>query len=179
MYRIQHLLGTLTILLLLTGCTSFQAKEARRSIAMGLFETVWDGATDGLPFEKSAHSQYLHDIAERKEEARRKQEREDRHYAEEAESIMDAIDQAERQSGQRQPESIITDYERRQEERLSRRFETLEDQAEFDRFIRELETAVERNKDPRFDASLIIGSSRQTRSVIDHESTEKDSAKGQ
>ena len=59
------------------------------------------------------------------------------------------MEETERQSGQLQSESTITDYERREEERLSRRFETLENQAEFDRFMRELETAEERNNDPR------------------------------
>ena len=33
--------------LLLTGCTSVQAKEARRAIAGGLLEMVLDIATDG------------------------------------------------------------------------------------------------------------------------------------
>ncbi len=149
MYRIQHLLGTLAILLLLTGCTSFQAKEARRSIAVGFFEAVLDGVADKIPENISAHQQYLNDVREREEEARRKQEREKRHYEEEANSIIDAIEETERQSGQLQSESPITDYERREEERLSRRFETLENQVEFDRFMRELETAEERNNDPR------------------------------
>jgi hypothetical protein len=149
MYRIQQLLGTLAILLLLTGCTSFQAKEARRSIGVGLFELVLDGVADKIPKNISAHQQHLNDVAEREEEARRKQEREKRHYAEEANSIIDAIEEAERQSGQLQPESTITDYERREEEGLSRPYETLENQAEFDRFMRELESAEERYNDPR------------------------------
>jgi hypothetical protein len=154
MYKIQHLLGTLAILLLLTSCTSFQAKEIRRSfgvgsIAEGFVDAVLEGVADKIPGEISAKQQYLNDVAEREENARRKQEREKRHYAEEANSIMDAIEETERQSGQLQPESTITDYERQEEERRSRRFETLENQAEFDRFMRELETAEEQNNDPR------------------------------
>ena len=149
MCKIQHLLGTLAILLLLTGCTSFQAKEVRRSIAVGFFEAALDVVADEIPSNISAHQQYVNDVREREEDARRKQEREKRHYDEEANSILDAIEETERQSGQLQPESTITDYERREEERLSRRFETLENQAEFDRFMRELETAEERNNDSR------------------------------
>lgn len=143
------MLGTLAILLLLTGCTSFQVKEAGRSIAVGLFEEILDGATDGIPYEVSAHSQYIKDVAKREEDARQKQEREKRHYEEEANSILDALDQA---------ESTITDYERRDEEGPSRRDETFKNKAEFDRFMRELETAEERNNDPRFGVSPITGS---------------------
>ena len=72
-----------------------------------------------------------------------------RHYKKEADSIIDAIEETERQSGQLQPESTITDYEQQEEERLLRRAKTLQNQAEFDRFMRELETAEERNNDPR------------------------------
>lgn len=141
MHRRHHLPGTLAVLLLLTGCTSFQAKEARRSIAIGFFEAVLEGATDEIPRDVSAHQQYINDIREREEDARRKQEREERHYAEEANSIVDAIEETRRQSGQLRSESTITEYERREEERRARRFERLENQAEFDRFMRELETA--------------------------------------
>ncbi len=173
MYRLQQLLGTLAILLLLSGCSSFQAKEARRSIAVGLFEAVVDNATDGIPYEKSAHSQYLRDIAEREEDARRRQERENRHYAEEARSMFDAFDQAERLPGQGQLVSTPAAYKRRQEEQLSRRSETLENQAEFDSFMHELQAAAELNNNPWSSMWLMIGSSRQSSGLIDNESTEK------
>lgn len=172
MYKIRHLLGTLAILLLLTGCTTFQAAEARRAIAGGLFEMALDIATDGPerrleerrrwednpayrwesclpPCEVTTDAKDRQAAAEREEAARRKREREVRHYKKEADSIIDALDEAERQSGQLQPESATTDYEQQEEERLRRRDETLENQAEFDRFMRELETAEVRNNDPR------------------------------
>ena len=85
----------------------------------------------------------------REEAARRRREREVLHYKKEADSIIDALDETERQSGQLQPESATTDYEQQEEERLLQRDDTLENQAEFDRFMRELETAEERNNDPR------------------------------
>lgn len=76
-------------------------------------------------------------------------EREVRHYKKEADSIIDALDEAERQSGQPQPESATTDYEQQEEERLRRRDETLEDWSEFDEFMQSLEIAEEKNNDPR------------------------------
>ena len=172
MYRTQYLLGTLAILLLLAGCTTFQAAEARRAIAGGLFEMALDIATDGHerrleerrrwkdnpanrwesclpPCEITTDAKDRQAAAEREEAARRKREREVRHYKKEADSIIDALDEAERQSGQLQPESVTTDYEQREEERLLRRAKILQDQAGFEEFMRELETAEERNNDPR------------------------------
>lgn len=150
MRKIQYLLITLAVLLLLTGCTTFQAAEARRAVTVGLFESVLEGAIDELlPVEKSAHRQYKDDIKERAEDARRKQEREVRHYEKEANSMLDALDEAERRSGQLQPYRALTDYEQQEEERLRRREETLESWAEFDEVMRELETAEEQNNDPR------------------------------
>ncbi len=151
MYRIQHLLCTFAILLLFNGCTSFQVEEARRSMTLGLLGLVADGATkkltDEIPYETSPHVQARQDQAEREEEARRRDEREKRHYEKIAKSIVDKIEQPEQQSGQLQTEAAIADHERQIEERLSRRVETFENQAEFDRFMRELETAEEQNND--------------------------------
>ena len=97
MRKFQYLLITLAALLLSTGCTTFQAAEARRAVTVGLFESVLEGAIDELlPVEKSAHRQYKDDIKERAEDARRKQEREVRHYEKEANSMLDALDEAER-----------------------------------------------------------------------------------
>ena len=175
MRKIQYLLITLAALLLLTGCTTFQAKEASRAVAGSLFGMVMDIATDGPerrledrrrwednpanrwetclpPCEIITERQDLRaaaEAAELEEAARRKREREVLHYKKEADSIIDALDETERQSGQLQPESATTDYEQQEEERLLQRDDTLENQAEFDRFIRELETAEERNNDPR------------------------------
>lgn len=172
MRKIQYLLITLAALLLLTGCTTFQAKEAGRGIAGGLFEMVTDIATDGPerrakrrqrwednpanrwdsclpPCEITTDWQDRRAAAEREEAARRKREREVRHYKEEADSIIDALEEAERRSGQLQPESATTDYEQQEEERLLQRDETLENGAEFDTFMQELETVEEKNNDPR------------------------------
>mgnify|MGYP001818747915 FL=1 len=172
MRQIGVFLATLAALSLLTGCTTFQAAEARRAVALGLFEMALDIATDGPerrleerrrwednpanrwdsclpPCEITTDAEDRQAAAEREEAARRKREREVRHYKKEADSIIDALDEAERQSGQFQPESATTDYEQQEEERLLKRDETLENQAEFDEFMRELETAEERNNDPR------------------------------
>ena len=158
MRRFQHLLVTLAALLLLTGCTSFQAKEARRALAYSFFEVAIDAATEGLDRhreEPQGDSAALREAAEREEDARRKGEREMRHYEEEANRMLDGLEEAERRSGQLQPESAVTDYERLEAERLRRRDETLENWAEFDAFMQELETAEEKNSDPRL--SLITG----------------------
>jgi len=172
MRKIQYLLIALAALLLLTGCTTFQAKEAGRGIAGGLFDMVLDIATDGPerrleerrrwednpanrwdaclpPCEITTDWQDHRAAAEREEEARRKRERETRHYEEEVNSIIDALDEAERQSGQLQPESATADYEQQEEERLLQRDETPENQADFDDFMRALEIAEEQSNDPR------------------------------
>ena len=175
MRKIRYLLIMLAALLLLSGCTTFQAKEAGRGIAGSLFGMVMDIATDGperraeerkrwednpanrwdacLPpceiITERQDRRAAADAAELEEAVRRKHEREVRHYKKEADSIIDALEEAERQSGQLQPESATTDYEQQEEERLLQRDETLENWAEFDEFMRELETAEERNNDPR------------------------------
>ena len=169
MRKIQYLLITIAALLLSTGCTSFQAKEAGRGIAGGLFEMALDIALDG-PERRARERQRWEDNpanrwsvcpspcdigydqptkAELEEEARRTRERETRHYQEEVNSIIDALEEAEQRSGELEPESATTDYEQQEEERLLQREETLQDQAEFDEFMRELETAEEQNNDPR------------------------------
>ena len=137
-------LAILISLVLLTGCTSFQAKEARRAIAVGFFEMAVDAASDGLDRhreEPKGDSAVLREAAEREEEERRKRERETRHYAEEATAMMDAIEQAELRSGQSLPESASTDYDQQDLEREQQREEVLRNQAEFDEFMQELETA--------------------------------------
>jgi len=162
----------LLALVLLTGCTSFQAKEARRAIAGGLFEMALDIATDGPerrleerrrwednpanrwdscfpPCEITTDVRDLREAAEREEDARRTREREVRHYEEEANWMLDALDEAEQRSGQLQPESATTDYEQQEEQRLQQRDETLEHWAEFDEFMQSLEIAEEKNNDPR------------------------------
>ena len=162
----------LLALVLLTGCTSFQAKEARREIAGGLFEMVLDIATDGPerrqeerrrwednpanrwdycfpPCQITTDGRDLREAAEREEAARRKQEREVRHYEEEANWMLDGLEEAEQRSGQLRPEPALTDYEQQEQERLQRRDETLENWAEFDAFMQQLETAEEKNNDPR------------------------------
>lgn len=147
-------LAILISLVLLTGCTSFQAKEARRAIAVGFFEMAVDAASDGLDRhreEPKGDSAVLREAAEREEEERRKRERETRHYAEEATAMMDAIEQAELRSGQSLPESASTDYDQQDLEREQQREEVLRNQAEFDEFMQELETAEEKNNDPRLD----------------------------
>jgi len=175
MPRSATLLATLAALSLLAGCTTFQAAEARRAIAGGLFEMALDIATDGPerrleerrrwednpanrwescppPCEITTDRQDRRaaaEAAELEEAERRKREREVRHYKKEADSIIDALDEAEQQSGQLQPESATTDYEQREEERLRRRDETLENWAEFDEFMQSLEIAEEKNNDPR------------------------------
>ena len=87
--------------------------------------------------------------ADHEEEARRKREKEAREYKKEVDSILDALDEAEQRSGQLQPESATTDYEQQEEDRLQQRDETLEHWAEFDEFMRSLETAEAQNNDPR------------------------------
>jgi len=150
MRKFQYLLIMLTALLISTGCTSFQAAEARRAATVGLLESVLDDAVDELlPVEKSAHRQYIDDIKEREREARRKQEREVRHYEEEANWMLDALEEAERRSGRLQPETATTDFEQQELERLQQREETLEHWAEFDEFMQSLETAEAQNNDPR------------------------------
>lgn len=172
MRRIEYLLTTLAALLLLTGCTSFQAKEAGRGIAGGLFEMVLDIATDGPerrlrerrrwednpanrwdsclpPCEITTDWQDRRAAAEREEEARRKRERETRHYQEEVNSIIDALDEAEQLSGELQPESATTDYEQQEEDHLLQHDETVENREVFDAFMQDLETAEEKNNDPR------------------------------
>ena len=47
MRQIGVFLATLAALSLLTGCTTFQAAEARRAVALGLFEMALDIAADG------------------------------------------------------------------------------------------------------------------------------------
>ena len=66
-------LAILVSLVLLTGCTSFQAKEARRAIAVGFLEMAVDAATEGLdrPIEEPrGDAARLREAAEREEEAR-------------------------------------------------------------------------------------------------------------
>ena len=152
MRRFQHLLVTLAALLLLTGCTSFQAKEARRALAYSFFEVAIDAATEGLDRhreEPQGDSAALREAAEREEDARRKGEREMRHYEEEAAAMLDAIEQAELRSGALQPEPALTDFELEAMERLQQRQKVLEHQAEFDEFMQSLKTAEEKNNDPR------------------------------
>ena len=142
----------LRALVLLTGCTSFQAKEARRAIADSFFEMAIDAATEGLDRhreEPQGDSAALREAAEREEDARRKGEREMRHYEEEAAAMLDAIEQAELRSGALQPEPALTDFELEAMERLQQRQKVLEHQAEFDEFMQSLKTAEEKNNDPR------------------------------
>ena len=142
----------LLALVLLTGCTSFQAKEARRAIADSFFEMAIDAATEGLDRhreEPQGDSAALREAAEREEDARRKGEREMRHYEEEAAAMLDAIEQAELRSGALQPEPALTDFELEAMERLQQRQKVLEHQAEFDEFMQSLKTAEEKNNDPR------------------------------
>ena len=167
MRKFQYLLITLAALLLLTGCTTFQAKEAGRSVAALPGELVGralEDALDGHRQEDKERRTYYacfppcvstsdrsgrRAARELEEKARRKQEREVRHYEEEANSIIDTLDEAERRSGQLQPGRALTDYEQQEEERLRRRDETLENWAEFDEFMQSLEIAEEKNNDPR------------------------------
>ncbi len=164
MRKFQCLLVTLAALLLLTGCTTFQAKEAGRAVAGGLLENVLEVALDGPVQGDKERRSYIacfppcvvtsdwddrRAARELEEKARRKQERQVRHYEEEANSIIDALDEAERRSGQLQPDRALTDYEQQEEERLRRRDETLENWAEFDEFMQSLEIAEEKNNDPR------------------------------
>jgi hypothetical protein len=150
MRKIPYLLITLAALLLLTGCTTFQAAEARRWATVGLLEAVLDGAVDELlPYERSALAQQRHDAAEREREERRKREREKRHYDEEAAWMLDSIDEAEQRPDLVQSKSATTDYEQQEEERRVQREKALENQPEFDEFMRELDAAEEKNDDPR------------------------------
>ncbi len=152
MRKLLHLIVALAVLLLLTGCTSFQAKEARRAIAVGFVDMAIDAATEGLDRHREGpqgDSAVLREAAEREEEARRKRERETRHYEEEAAAIMDSIEQAELRTGELQPEPAVTDFELEAMERLQHREKVLEHQTEFDEFMQELETAEEKNNDPR------------------------------
>jgi hypothetical protein len=174
MRKIPYLLITLAALVLSSGCTSFQAKEAGRGIAGGLFEMVLDIATDGPerrleerrrwednpanrwetclpPCEIPSERQVIRataEAAELEEAARRKQERETRHYEKEVNSIIDALDEAEQRPGELEPESATTDYEQQEEERLLKREETLEDTARFDAFMQDLEDAEQESGDP-------------------------------
>lgn len=151
MRKFQHLVVTLAVLLLLTGCTSFQLKEARRAVAVGFVDLVVDAANDGLERhigEPQGDSAALREAAEREEEKRRKREREMRHYEEEATAMMDAIEQAEPRSGGLQPEPALTDYELQEMERLHRREKALEQQAEFDAFMEALEAAEQQSGEP-------------------------------
>ena len=167
MRKFQYLLITLVVLLLLTGCTTFQAKEAGRAVA-GLpgellgraLEDAVDGHRQGDKERSTYYACFPPCVSTRdwddrraarklEEEARRKREREVLHYKEEADSIVGALEEAERQSGQLQPESATTDYEKQEAERLQRREAILENQAEFDEFLRALEIAEEQNNDPR------------------------------
>jgi hypothetical protein len=174
MRRTTTLLATLAVLSQLTGCTSFQAKEAGRGIAGSLFGMVMDIATDGperrleerrrwednpanrwetcLPpceiITERQDRRAAAEAAELEEKAQRKREREVLHYKKEADAIIDAIDESEWQSGQLQPESATTDYEQQEEERLLQRDKTLEHQAEFDAFMRNLEKAEQQSDDP-------------------------------
>ncbi|RZV38219.1 MAG: hypothetical protein EX272_03335 [Chromatiales bacterium] len=162
----------LLALVLLTGCTTSQVKEASGAVAGGLFEMALDIALDGPerrakqrrrwednpanrwdaclpPCEITTDWQDRRAAAEREEEARRKQEREAREYEGQVNAIIDSLAEAERRSGQLQPEPALTDYEQQELERLQRRDEILEDWAEFDEFMQALETAEEQNNDPR------------------------------
>ena len=165
-------LAILISLVLLSGCTSFQAKEARRSIAGGLFEMALDIATDGPerrqeerrrwednpanrwdaclpPCEITSDLQDRADALEREEDARRKREREVRHYEDEANWMLDALEETEQRSGQSLPESASTDHDKQDLEREQQREEALRNQAEFDEFMLALETAEGHNSDPR------------------------------
>lgn len=168
------ILAAVVALSLLTGCTSFQAKEARRSVVHGFFGMVMDVATGESKRRKkerkrcldnpanrwggcpsSWHANYDRPTqAEREEEARLKSLREDAHYKAEADEIMQALDDAKQRSG-RPPVDIPTrDYEREGFEREERRKEALNNQAEFDEFMEELETAEQPPDDPPLESTF-------------------------
>ena len=164
-----RLLAALLALSLLTGCSTSQVKKASGVVAGGLFEMALDIATDG-PERRAEERQRCEDNpanrwggcvspwtagydrptpAELEEEARRKRLKEAAEYEAGVNEVIQALDAAERRSGQLQPESAVTDYEQQELERLQRREETLADWAEFDEFMQALEIAEEQNNDPR------------------------------
>lgn len=134
MRQIRVLLATLAALSLLTGCTTFQAKEAGRAVAGGLFEMALDIATDGPERRLEERRRWEDNPANRwsaclspcdigrdrptqaelEEEARRKRLAEAEQYEAEVDEIM----------------------------------QTLVDQAEFDEFMEELEAAEQHSGDP-------------------------------
>lgn len=172
MRQTGRLLAALLALLLLTGCSTSQVNEASGALAGGLFEMALDIALDG-PERRAEERQRWEDnpanrwdsclppceittgwqdrltAAEREEEARRKRLKEAAEHEAGVNEVIRALEAAEQRSEQLQPESAVPDHEQQEAERLQRREETLADWAEFDEFMRELETAEEQNSDPR------------------------------
>ena len=169
MRQTGRLLAALLALSLLAGCSTSQVKEASGSLAGGLFETALDIALDGPerraeerrrwednpanrwdsclpPCEITPGWQDRLTAAEREEEARRKRLREAAEYEAGVNEVIRALEAAEQRSGQLQPEFAVPDHEQQEAER---REKALADRAEFDEFMRALETAEEQNSDPR------------------------------
>lgn len=151
------ILATVVALSLLTGCSSFQVAEAKRSLALGLLDMAFEVATGG-PKERWAPcpanreiTTNCHDqrtFAEVAEEARLKSLREDAHYKAEADEIMQALDDTERRSGHPPVDIPTRDYEREDLEREERRKEALDNQAEFDEFMQALDGAEQQPDGP-------------------------------
>ena len=169
MRQTGRLLAALLALSLLAGCSASQVKEASGPLAGGLFEMALDIALDG-PERRAKERRHWEDnpanrwdsclapceittgwqdrltAAEREEEARRKRLREAAEYEAGVNEVIRALEAAEQRSGQLQPEFAVPDYEQQEAER---REKALADWAEFDEFMRALETAEEQNSDPR------------------------------